>query len=133
LARRQGLGRGKAGSPGTSAHPFQKIPWGLRETRGYRFPSLARSWGPTLGRLQAHDLVEASEADVERRVCHQLDDLGLREVAAQLRPEPVVDLVVVNGELLGEPDGGPLARAQEVGALVIDRRDLGLRRPRMPA
>ena len=45
----------------------------------------------------------------------QLDDLGLREVAAHLRPERVVDLLVVDGELLGEPEGGPLARAQEVG------------------
>jgi hypothetical protein len=65
-------------------------------------------------------------------VRHQLDDLGLREVASQLGPERVVDLVVVDGEFLGEADGGPLARAQQVRSLVVDGRDLGLGRPRMP-
>ena len=82
--------------------------------------------------IQPHDLVEPAEPDVERRVRHQLDDLGLREVRSHLGPERVVDLVMVDGELLGEPDGRPLARAQEVRALVVDRRDLRLGRPRMP-
>lgn len=63
---------------------------------------------------------------------HKLDDLGLREAGSHLGPERVVDLVMVNGELLGKPDGRPLARAQEVRALVVDRRDLRLGRPRMP-
>src|SRR5260370_1194169 len=85
-----------------------------------------------LRRIEPLDRVEPAEADVERRVRHQLDDLGLREVGAHLGPERVVDLVVVDGELLGEPDGGPLARAQEVRALDVDRRDLRLGRPRMP-
>ena len=82
--------------------------------------------------IQPHDLVEPAEPDVERRVRHQLDDLGLREVRSHLGPERVVDLVMVDGELLGEPDGRPLAWAQEVRALVVDRRDLRLGRPRMP-
>jgi len=42
----------------------------------------------------------------------QLDDLGLREVLAQFRPGGVVDLLVVDSELLGKPEAGPLARAQ---------------------
>src|SRR5881396_414169 len=87
----------------------------------------ARSSGSLRG-IQPHDLVEASEADEECRVRGQLDDLGFREVAAQLGPEGVVDLVVVHGELLGEPDGDPLARAQEVRALVVNGRDLRFRR-----
>src|SRR6266852_7221698 len=84
---------------------------------------VSREWRP-LRWIYPHDLVESAEADVERRVRDQLDDLGFREVAAHLGPERVVNLVVVHGELLGEPDGGPLARAQEVRALVVDRRDL---------
>src|SRR5205823_9229010 len=85
------------------------------------------------GRLQSHDLVEASEADEQRRVGRELDDLRLGEVAAQLGPQRVVDLVVVDGELVGEPDGRPLARAQQIRALVVDRGDLGFRRTGMPA
>src|SRR5438876_11007917 len=77
--------------------------------------------GRGLRRLDPDDLVEAAEADVERRVGNQLDDLGLREVPAHLRPERVVDLPVIDRELLGEPDRGALARAQEVRRLVVDR------------
>ena len=62
----------------------------------------------------------------------QLDDLGLREVLAQLGPEDVVDLLVIDGELLGVPEGGPLTRGQQIRALVVDRGDLGFGRPRMP-
>jgi hypothetical protein len=40
----------------------------------------------------------------------ELDDLGLGEVLAQLGPEGVVDLVVVDGELLGVAQRGALAR-----------------------
>jgi len=47
-------------------------------------------------------------------VGHQLDDLGLRELGAQLGPERIVDLSVIDGELLGELDGRPLARGQEI-------------------
>jgi hypothetical protein len=46
-------------------------------------------------------------------VGHQLDDLGLAEVAAQVRPLGVVDLPVIDGQLLGEAQGGPLARADQ--------------------
>ena len=62
----------------------------------------------------------------------QLDDLGLREVLAHLRPERVVDLLVVDSELLGESEPGPLPRAEEIRALVVDRGDLRFGRPRMP-
>src|SRR5437879_11434717 len=53
-----------------------------------------RAWASrqSLGRIQPHDLVEAPEPDVQRGVGDQLDDLGLREVPAQLGPERVVDL-----------------------------------------
>jgi hypothetical protein len=62
----------------------------------------------------------------------QLDDLGLREVLTQLRPGGVVDLLVVDGELLGEPEARPLPRTQKIRALVVDRGDLRFRRTRMP-
>src|ERR1700756_573452 len=75
-------------------------------------------------RLQADDLVEPPEADEEGGVGDQLDDLGLREGRAQLAPERVIDLVVIDGELLGEPDRRPFPRAQQIGGLVVDRRDL---------
>ena len=45
-----------------------------------------------LGRIQPDDLVEPAEADVKRCVRDELDDLGLREVLAHLRPERVVGL-----------------------------------------
>src|SRR5437870_3730487 len=38
---------------------------------------------------------------------------------------------MVDRELLGEPDRGPLTRAQEVRALVVDRRDLRFGCPRI--
>ena len=85
-----------------------------------------------LHRIDADDLVEAPEADVKRRMRDELDDLGLGEVAPQLLPERIVDLVVVDGQLLGEPDRRALARRQEVGRLVVDRRDLRLGRACMP-
>jgi hypothetical protein len=66
-----------------------------------------------LGGVDSHDLVEASEADVQRRVRHQLDDLGLAEVPTQLRPVRVIHVVVVDGQLLGEVQGGALARADQ--------------------
>src|SRR6185295_9234416 len=44
----------------------------------------------------------------------------------------VVHLLVIHRELLGEVEGRPLARRQEVGGLVVDGRDLRFRRPRMP-
>src|SRR5438309_5520104 len=93
-----------------------------------------RAWASrqSLGRIQPHDLVEAPEPDVQRGVGDQLDDLGLREVPAQLGPESVVDLAMVDGELLREPEGGPLARAQEIRGFVVDRGDLRVRRSRMP-
>src|SRR5213080_1999345 len=59
--------------------------------------------------IESHDLVEPSKSNVERRVGHQLDDLGLREMTPQLRPELVVDLAVVDGQLLREPERRPLA------------------------
>lgn len=62
----------------------------------------------------------------------QLDDLGLGEVPAQVRPEGVVDLVVIDRQLLGVAEGRPLAGRQQIGALVVDRGDLRLGRPRMP-
>ena len=62
----------------------------------------------------------------------QLDDLGFREVLAQLRPVRVVDLLMIDGELLGEPEGGALARCQQIRALVVDRGDLRFRRSCMP-
>src|SRR5207245_416838 len=80
---------------------------------------VSREW-PRLRRIYPYDLVEPAEADVERRVGDQLDDLGFREVAAHLGPERVVDLAVVDRELLGEPDRGPFARAQEVRVFVVD-------------
>src|SRR2546422_185039 len=83
-------------------------------------------------RIQPQDLVEPSPTDEERRVGDQLDDLGLGEMAAQLGPERVVDLLVVDGELLGEPQGGPLARRDQIGRLVVDRGDFLFGRPRMP-
>jgi hypothetical protein len=86
----------------------------------------------SLGRLEPDDLVEPAEADVERRVGDQLDDLGFRKMLPQLGPAGVVDLVVVDRELLGEAQRGPLARGQEIGRLVVDRGDLRLGRPRMP-
>src|SRR6267378_2290021 len=82
--------------------------------------------------IQSHDLVEPSKSNVERRVGDQLDDLGLREMTPHLGPELVVDLAVVDGQLLREPERRPLARADEVGGLVVDRGDLRFRRPRMP-
>src|SRR2546426_5163343 len=92
---------------------------------------VSREWSP-LRWIYPHDLVESAEADVESRMGDQLDDLGFREVAARLGPEGVVDLVVVEGELLGEPDARPLARTQEIRGLVIDRGDLRFGCPRMP-
>jgi hypothetical protein len=65
------------------------------------------------GRIDADDLVEPAEADVERGVRDQLDHLGLRELGAHLGPERVVDLPVIDGQLLGEAQGGPLARADQ--------------------
>jgi hypothetical protein len=53
--------------------------------------------------LESDDLVQPAEADEERRVGGQLDDLALAEVLAQLRPQRVVDLVVIERQLLGEP------------------------------
>src|SRR5882672_9170268 len=88
--------------------------------------------GVALRRIKPDDLVEPAKADVERCVRDQLDDLGLRELAPQLGPERVVDLLVVDRELLREPDRGPLARGQEIRALVVDRGDLRFRRSRMP-
>jgi hypothetical protein len=44
----------------------------------------------------------------------QLDDLRLGEVLAQLRPQGVVDLVVIDGELLGIAQRGPLPRGQQL-------------------
>src|SRR5882762_2642090 len=82
--------------------------------------------------IQSHDLVEPSKSNVERRVGDQLDDLGLREMTPHLGPELVVDLAVVDGQLLREPERRPLARADEVGGLVVDRGDLRFGRPRMP-
>ena len=67
-----------------------------------------------LGRIQPDDLVEPAETDVERCVRDQLDQFGLREFPPQLGPERVIDLLVVDRELLREPDGGPLARSQEI-------------------
>src|SRR5207247_2514122 len=43
----------------------------------------------------------------------------------------VVELVMGDGELLREPEGGPLARAQEIRGFVVDRGDLRVRRSRM--
>jgi hypothetical protein len=68
---------------------------------------------PHSNRLDPDDLVEAPEADVQRGVGHQLNDLGLAEVAAQLRPLGVVDLLVIDRQLLGEAQGGPLARTDQ--------------------
>src|SRR5919108_4518439 len=85
------------------------------------------SW---LRRLDSHDLVEASPSDVERRVRDELDDLGLGEVAAQLRPQRVVDLAMVDGQLLGEAQRRALARRDQLGGLVLDRGDLGFGRSR---
>ena len=61
-----------------------------------------------------HDCIQSTEADIERRVRHELNDLGLGEVTSQLGPERVIDLVVVDGELLDEPDGRTFPLAQQV-------------------
>src|SRR5690242_5643041 len=82
--------------------------------------------------IQPDDLVETAEADVERGVGDQLDQLRLGELAAELRPQGIVDLLVVDGELLRESERRALPRGEEIGALVVDGRDLGFRRPRMP-
>src|SRR5262249_35054416 len=66
-----------------------------------------------LARIDAHDFVEATEADVERSVGYQLDQLGLGEVRPHLRPEGVVDLLVIHRKLLGELERRALARPQE--------------------
>ena len=76
--------------------------------RGARSPSKAR-------RGQPHDLVEAPEADEERGVGHQLDDLGFRELAPHLRPQGVVHLLVVHRELLPQKRNGGTARAGSGG------------------
>jgi hypothetical protein len=82
--------------------------------------------------IQPDDLVEAAEADVERGVGDQLDQLRLGELAAQLPPQGIVDLLVVDGELLRESERRTLPRREQIGALVVDGRDLVFRRPRMP-
>src|SRR5262245_51432660 len=87
---------------------------------------------PPLRWLQPDDLVEAAEADVEGGVSDQLDQLRLGELAAQPRPQGVIDLLVVDGELLRELERRALPRAEEIGALVVDGRDLGFRRACMP-
>jgi MIP family channel proteins len=95
--------------PASPGRPERRGVWG------------AISWPPC---LQPDDLVEAAEADVERRVGHQLDHLGLREVRADFLPQRLVDLVVIDRELVGEAHG---ARAREVRAgrcLVVDRLTL---------
>ena len=61
------------------------------------------SSAPALRRIQADDVVEPSPADEQRGVRDELDDLRLGEVTAQLGPESVVDLAMVDGQLLCEP------------------------------
>src|SRR5262249_12646448 len=129
-------------SPSTIAAPSRARSWAISRPRPAaapvttatrsRTPAIEATRSPTLGRLQAHDLVEPAETDVERGVGGQLDDLRLREVLAQLRPEAVVDLVVIDRQLLGVAERRPLARGQQIRALVVDRGDLCLGRPRMP-
>ena len=85
-----------------------------------------------LARIEPHDLVEAAEAYVERGVGDQFDHFRLRKLGPYLRPEGVVDLVVVDGKLLREVQRRPLPRGQQRGGLVVDRRDLLFGRPRMP-
>ena len=62
----------------------------------------------------------------------QLDDVGLREVLPQLRPQRVVDLVVVHRQLLGVADSRALAWAQEIRGLIVDRGDLVFGETGMP-
>src|SRR5688572_8423198 len=85
-----------------------------------------------LCRVEPDHLVEAAEADEERGVHRELDQLALRELLAQLRPQRVVDLLVIHGQLLGEAHGGALPRAQQRGRLVVDRLHLGFRQSGMP-
>ena len=75
--------------------------------------------------LEPHDLVESPEAYVERGVGDELDDLGLREVAAQLKPPRALFVPFQMGFPLGEPNNAELQHEVIAAALrLLERNDL---------